>query len=99
MHFNKVGPAMLAEGPKGLAAPQAYDIVCYDSEGEKHSFTTIKSSIPIDEYVYKLRLSGFNNITFNPVKKAGNVSVDDINADFSALAKKPNLFQKILRRK
>jgi len=97
--FNKVGPAMLAEGPKGLAAPQAYDIVCYDSEGEKHSFTTIKSSIPIDEYVYKLRLSGFNNITFNPVKKAGNVAVDDINADFSALAKKPNLFQKILRRK
>lgn len=97
--FNKVGPAMLAEGSKGLAAPQAYDIVCYDSEGEKHSFTTIKSSIPIDEYVYKLRLSGFNNVILNPVKKAGNVSVDDINADFSALAKKPNLFQKILRRK
>jgi hypothetical protein len=97
--FNKVGPAMLVEGSKGLAEPQAYDVVCYDSEGEKHSFTTVKSTIPIDEYVYKLRLSGFNNITSNPVKKAGNVSVDDITADFSALTKKPNLFQKILRRK
>ena len=97
--FNKVGPAMLAEGSKGLAEPQAYDVVCYDSEGEKHSFTTIKSTIPIDEYVYKLRLSGFNNITSNPVKKAGNVSVDDITADFSASTRKPNLFQKILRRK
>jgi hypothetical protein len=97
--FNTIGPTMLSSVAKGLRVAQAYQIDCFDSEGDEHSFVTVKSTIPIDEYIQKLQRSGFNNITFNPVMRPGKIELDDINSSFSAIKENRNLFTRLFRRK
>jgi hypothetical protein len=98
LDFNTVGPQLLADTQKGLSTPQAYDIQCLDNEGNEHVFTTVKSTVPIDEYIHKLQISGFNNIVFNPVKKSGKVEINDINSSFKSLKRSGNFFQRFIKK-
>jgi hypothetical protein len=99
LDFNTVGPQLLADTQKGLSTPQAYEIQCLDNEGNEHVFTTVKSTVPIDEYIHKLQISGFNNIVFNPVKKSGRVEINDINSSFKSLKRSGNFFQRFIKKK
>jgi hypothetical protein len=99
LDFNTIGPQLLADTQKGLSIPQAYEIQCLDNEGNEHVFTTVKSTVPIDEYIHKLQISGFNNIVFNPVKKSGKVEINDINSSFKSLKRSGNFFQRFIKKK
>ena len=99
LDFNTIGPQLLVDTQKGLSTPQAYEIQCLDNEGNEHVFTTVKSTVPIDEYIHKLQISGFNNIVFNPVKKSGKVEINDINSSFKSLKRSGNFFQRFIKKK
>lgn len=97
--FNLIGPSLLESTNQGLRVSQAYQINCFDTEGDEHSFVTVKSKTPIDEYIQRLKLSGFNNIVFNPVNRPGKIQLSDINSSFTSKKEDRNLFKRIFRKK
>jgi hypothetical protein len=95
LDFNSISPAILTTESK-LSAPVAYKITYTDYEGEDYEIITERSTTPIEEYVKKLKMSGFTNIEFDVSRRPGNIGIDNIDSNTKPKSKKPNsFFQKI----
>jgi hypothetical protein len=95
LDFNSISPAILTTESK-LSAPVAYKITYTDYEGEDYEIITERSTTPIEEYVKKLKMSGFTNIEFDVSRRPGNIGIDNIDSNTKPKPKKPNsFFQKI----
>jgi hypothetical protein len=95
LDFNSISPAILTTESK-LSAPVAYKITYTDYEGEDYEIITERSNTPIEEYVKKLKMSGFTNIEFDVSRRPGNIGIDNIDSNTKPKPKKPNsFFQKI----
>jgi hypothetical protein len=95
LDFNSISPAILTTESK-LSAPIAYKITYTDYEGEDYEIITERSTTPIEEYVKKLKMSGFTNIEFDVSRRPGNIGIDNIDSNTKPKSKKPNsFFQKI----
>jgi hypothetical protein len=95
LDFNTISPAILTTESK-LSAPVAYKITYTDYEGEDYEIITERSTTPIEEYVKKLKMSGFTNIEFDVSRRPGNIGIDNIDSNTKPKPKKPNsFFQKI----
>ena len=95
LDFNSISPAILTTESK-LSAPVAYKITYTDYEGEHYEIITERSTTPIEEYVKKLKMSGFTNIEFDVSRRPGNIGIDNIDSNTKPKSKKPNsFFQKI----
>jgi len=88
--FTNINPNLLTSQERGLASSQAYQITCKDDMNNEHQFRTVKSQVPIDDYMYRLQLAGFHDIVFNPVSLGGSVKLSDIDSKFESLKRQPN---------
>jgi hypothetical protein len=88
--FENINPNLLASQERGLVSSQAYQITCKDDMNNEHQFRTVKSQVPIDDYMYRLQLAGFHDIVFNPVSLGGSVKLSDIDSKFESLKRQPN---------
>lgn len=78
--------------------PVSYKIKYRDYEGDEFEIITVKSNTPIDEYIKKLKMSGFTNITYDVSKAPGKIKLEDINSDTKpAPQKKGGAWDKIKR--
>lgn len=89
LDFNSISPEILKTESK-LSAPVSYKITYTDYEGEDYEIITERSNTPIEEYVKKLKMSGFTNVEFDVSRKPGRIRVDDINSSLKPESKKPN---------
>lgn len=95
LDFNSISPEILTTESK-LSAPVSYKITYTDYEGEDYEIITERSNTPIEEYVKKLKMSGFTNVEFDVSRKPGRIRIDDINSSLKPKPKKLNsVFQKI----
>jgi hypothetical protein len=95
LDFNSISPDILTTESK-LSAPVSYKITYTDYEGEDYEIITERNTIPIEEYVKKLKQSGFTNIEFDVSRRPGRIRIDDINSSLKPKLKKPNsFFQKV----
>jgi hypothetical protein len=95
LDFNSISPDILTAESK-LSAPVSYKITYTDYEGEDYEIITERNTIPIEEYVKKLKQSGFTNIEFDVSRRPGRIRIDDINSSLKPKLKKPNsFFQKV----
>ena len=95
LDFNSISPDILTTESK-LSAPVSYKITYTDFEGEDYEIITEKSNTPIEEYVKKLKMSGFTNVEFDVSRRPGRIRIDDINSSLKPKLKKPNsFFQKV----
>lgn len=94
LEFNAITPAILDSDPIGLENPVSYRISFFDIEGNQHEIFTVKSTVPLDEYVEKLRMNGFHNIEFDLSKKPGNIDLEKINPDLKSPKQSPTKFKK-----
>lgn len=88
--FTNINPNLLASQERGLASSQAYQITCKDDMNNEHQFRTVKSQVPIDDYIYRLQLAGFHDIVFNPVSLGGSVRLLDIDSNFKSMKRQPS---------
>lgn len=88
--FENINPNLLASQERGLAFSQAYQITCRDEMNNEHQFRTVKSQVPIDDYIYRLQLAGFHDIVFNPVSLGGSVKLSDIDSNFKSMKRQPS---------
>jgi hypothetical protein len=88
--FTNINPNLLASQERGLASSQAYQITCKDDMNNEHQFRTVKSQVPIDDYMYRLQLAGFHDIVFNPVSLGGSVKLSDIDSNFKSMKRQPS---------
>jgi hypothetical protein len=95
LDFNSISPEILKTESK-LSAPVSYKITYTDYEGEDYEIITERSTTPIEEYVKKLKMSGFTNIEFDVSRRPGNIGIDNIDSNTKPKPKKPNsFFQKV----
>ena len=98
--FTNINPNLLASQERGLASSQAYQITCKDDMNNEHQFRTVKSQVPIDDYMYRLQLAGFHDIVFNPVSLGGSVKLSDIDSNFKSMKRQlSNPFKGLFRKK
>ena len=95
LDFNSISPDILTTESK-LSAPVSYKITYTDYEGEDYEIITERSNTPIEEFVKKLKMSGFTNVEFDVSRRPGRIRIDDINSSLKPKLKKPNsFFQKV----